>query len=132
MRAVMIAVLLALSLPLTAHASSFDETVVSKEFSHCMEKASGSPDKILGCITTEKKIQDVRLNMAYKHLKTKVNPDQKHTLLIAQRAWLLYRDLNCKSYAKPGGGDLAIIRSRDCVRYHTAIRARELERFEQQ
>jgi uncharacterized protein YecT (DUF1311 family) len=96
-----------------------------------MENASGSPEKILVCITTEKKLQDVRLNMAYKQLKTKVNPDQKHTLLIAQRAWLLYRDLNCKSYAQPGGGDLAIIRSRDCVRYHTAIRARELERFDQ-
>ena len=132
MRAVMIAALMALSLPLIAHGSSFDETVVSKEFSHCMEKASGSSHKILGCITTEKKIQDVRLNLAYTQLKPKVHPDQKLTLLIAQRAWLLYRDLNCKSYAKPGGGDLAIIRSRDCVRYHTAIRARELERFEQQ
>ena len=131
MRAVSIAVLLALSLPLTAHASSFDETVVSKEFSHCMEKASGSPDKILSCIATEKKIQDVRLNMAYKQVKARVPSAEKHTLLIAQRAWLLYRDLNCKSYAKPGGGDIAIIRSRDCVRYHTALRARELERFDQ-
>jgi uncharacterized protein YecT (DUF1311 family) len=131
MRALTIGVLLVLSLPLTTHASSFDETVVTKEFSRCMENASGSTEKILVCITTEKKLQDVRLNMAYKQLKTKVNPDQKHTLLIAQRAWLLYRDLNCKSYAQPGGGDLAIIRSRDCVRYHTAIRARELERFDQ-
>ncbi len=130
MRVLTATIILAICAPLTSHASSAEETIITKEYTRCMDRARGEAQKILNCIATERKLQDVRMNMAYKALKQKLSDAQKSQLILTQRSWVLFRDLNCKSYAKPGGGELALIRARDCARYHTALRARELERFD--
>jgi uncharacterized protein YecT (DUF1311 family) len=130
MRVLTVTLIVALCAPLTSHATTAEETIITKEFSRCMEHARGNAQKILNCIAAERKLQDVRMNMAYKSLKQKLPDTQRTQLILTQRSWILFRDLNCKSYAKPGGGELALIKARDCGRYHTALRARELERFD--
>ena len=47
----------------------------------------------------------------------------------AQRAWLKFREANCRFYADPDGGTIATVNASDCLMSATAARARELEGF---
>lgn len=114
-----------LMLPVCAAA----QVPLTPEFGACLDKAGGVTSSMVECILTETKVQDARLNVNYKKLLSTSAPGRKNALLEAQRAWIRYRDLNCKFYDDPDGGSMARIDSNDCVMRTTAERAKELGDF---
>ena len=122
------ALVLALA-PLAASAQS-DETLLSKQYSACMDRFSSSTADMVGCMTAEAKRQDKRLNVAYQAaLQHQQSPERKKQLQEVQRLWVQYRDANCGFYLDPQGGTLARLAGNDCVMTSTAQRAKELEGF---
>jgi uncharacterized protein YecT (DUF1311 family) len=94
-----------------------------------MNKSNGVTSAMIDCIVAETKMQDARMNKAYKALVAELTSSRKSQLLTAQRAWLKFRDANCDYYADPDGGTMARVSSNDCVMSATASRAKELEGF---
>jgi uncharacterized protein YecT (DUF1311 family) len=111
-------------LPFKANAA---EAGSSKQFSNCMDKSGGVTLTMIECIVSENKLQDARLNKAYKGLLADLTPTRKSQLLEAQRAWIKFRDTNCSFYDDPEGGSMARVSAHDCVMRATTVRARELE-----
>lgn len=83
---------------------------------------------IVACIDREAQAADRRLNTAYRTARTRVSPAQAQRLLAAQRAWIAFRDANCRAYAA-GEGSVTRIEAAQCRRDTTAARAAELSRF---
>jgi len=112
-------------------ASSFaQESGYSQQYSACMEKSGGVTVDMLDCIGEEYRRQDARLNAFYKAVSAKLEPARRKPLLDAQRAWIQYRDLNCKFYADPDGGTMATIEANSCMLTMTAARAQELAQID--
>ena len=72
-------------------------------------------------------MQDSRLNANYKSLMAKIADPRKKDLQEAQRAWIRFRELNCKFYNDPDGGIIARIEAAECTLRLTAERATELQ-----
>jgi uncharacterized protein YecT (DUF1311 family) len=105
-------------------------TVLTKQFSTCMDKSNGVTSNMLDCIGDETKRQEIRLNKAYNKVMTQISPERKAPLQSAQRAWIGYREANCSFYADPNGGTMARVNASDCFMSATASRAKELESFQ--
>ena len=114
-----------------AQTSSADDAGLSKGFSDCMDKSDGVTVNMVNCIGAEIKLQDIRLNKAYKDVMAQLSASRKKQLQNAQRAWIKYRDENCNFYDDPDGGTITSILSNDCFMSATASRAKELESFKQ-
>jgi len=95
----------------------------------CLEKTGDTTVGMLDCISAETKVQDARLNKAYKNLVAELSPQRRAALLEAQRAWIKFRDTNCGFYYDPDGGTEAAVESSQCVLDATVSRAKELEFF---
>lgn len=67
---------------------------ISETFYACVELAGGDIPAQGTCMSTEKKIQDARLNRAYKRLLASLDDSKKESVKIAERSWL---DVNAKS-----------------------------------
>lgn len=80
------------------------------------------------CLTRLKRDWDVRLNTAYKKVKSRLPRANKKRLRSAQRLWIKYRDANCRYYAA-GEGTIARVETAECLRFMTASRANELEQM---
>jgi uncharacterized protein YecT (DUF1311 family) len=100
---------------------------MSKEYSTCIDKSNGVTSEILDCISAEHERQDARLNENYKRLMSKLSPKRKEQLLEAQRAWVKFRDANCRFYYDPECGSAAHLAGTDCMLQATADRATELK-----
>ena len=100
---------------------------MSKEYSTCIDKSNGVTSEMLDCISAEHERQDARLNENYKRLISKLSPKRKEQLLEAQRAWVKFRDANCRFYYDPEGGPAAHLAGTDCMLQATADRATELK-----
>lgn len=109
--------------------SHADTPQLSKQYTTCMDKSGGVTTKMHACISTEIKLQDVRLNKSYTSLSTSLNSTRKKQLQNVQRTWMKYRDQNCNFYADPDGGSLARVSGGICLMEMTALRATELEDF---
>ena len=120
----LLAALIFVYVPYTASAA---EAGSSKQFSTCMDKSGGVTSSMIECIVTENKLQDARLNKAYKALGAELPPARKTQLLEAQRAWIKFRDANCSFYNDPDGGSMARVGANDCLMRATTERAREME-----
>ena len=125
---ILLAALSIASLPLAASAL---EAGSSKQFAACMDKSGGVTAGMIECIVTENRLQDARLNKAYKALSADLTPARKTQLLDAQRAWIKFRDANCNFYDDPDDGSMARVSANDCVMKATTERARELEALKQ-
>lgn len=101
--------------------------LMTKQYGSCLDRAGGVTAAMHECIGSETKVQDVKLNANYKALVSKLSTERKNELLEAQRAWIKFRDANCKFYADPDGGSMAGILASDCYLQATAERAKELE-----
>ena len=112
-----------------SHIASAEDAHLTKQYSSCMDKAGGVTANMLDCMWAETKRQDARLNQAYKDVMARLSPERKKQLQEAQRAWIKYRDANCRFYADPDGGSIATVNSNDCFMSATASRAKELEGF---
>lgn len=100
---------------------------MTKEYLTCLDKASGVTVEMITCISAETKRQDVRLNENYNKLGSKLSANRKKALLEAQRAWIKFRDANCRFYYDPEGGSSARVAADECVLNATADRVRELK-----
>lgn len=114
-----------------SHTATAQDAGLSKHFSACMDKSGGVTVDMLDCIGAETKIQDARLNKAYKNVMSQLSPARKKQLQDAQRAWIKYRDTNCNFYADPDGGTMATVSLNDCFMSATASRAKEIEGFKE-
>jgi len=72
---------------------------------------------------------DKELNTVYNQLKSKLEPEDKKALVNAQKAWLTFRDLNCKFVSKEDseGGAIATKMKVDCLTQSTLERVKELK-----
>jgi uncharacterized protein YecT (DUF1311 family) len=103
---------------LSASARAEDARVISCE---------GSTYEMVQCLKAKTARWDKRLNAAYrKTLKDAANAAQANELRAAQRAWIKYRDANCRFY-DAGDGTIARIEAGECMRSMTEARAKELE-----
>jgi len=100
---------------------------MTKEYLTCLDKASGVTVEMITCINAETKRQDVRLNENYNKLGSKLSANRKKALLEAQRAWIKFRDANCRFYYDPEGGSSARVAADECLLNATADRVRELK-----
>ena len=106
-----------------------EDSQFTKQYSNCMDKSGGVTPDMIDCIEAETKIQDARLNTAYKKLTKTLGTARKKELLTVQRLWIQFRDANCGFYYDPDGGQMAHINANDCVLQATASRAKEIENF---
>ena len=100
---------------------------MTREYLTCLEKASGVTFEMIACISVETKRQDVRLNEHYNKLSSKLSANRKKALVEAQRAWMKFRDANCRFYYDPEGGSSARMTADECLLNATADRVRELK-----
>ena len=94
--------------------------------SACLDR--NSTTAMVQCLAGETKAADARLNAAYKAARARVPARQAAALQVAQRAWIAYRDSNCRAYAL-GEGTIARVETAQCARTLTLQRAAELEDF---
>jgi uncharacterized protein YecT (DUF1311 family) len=106
-----------------------EDAGLTKQFAICMDKSGGVTTEVIDCISAEVKLQDARLNKAYKELMPTLSDARKKELQDVQRLWIKYRDANSSFYADPEGGSMARISSNDNFLSITAARAKELEGF---
>ena len=92
-----------------------------------MDKSGGVTIEMIDCMNAELKIQDSKLNANYKALLASLSEPRKKDFIEVQRAWLKYRELNCKFYYDPERGSRARIEANDCFLRLTAERATELK-----
>jgi uncharacterized protein YecT (DUF1311 family) len=77
----------------------------------------------LACIETEYKLQDQKLNTAYRQAIAGMTPDQKSKAVSAQRAWVKLRDADCDLEEALG----APLSPSLCLMGKTASRAMEIK-----
>lgn len=81
---------------------------------------------------TEYKKVDKELNTVYNMLKKELNNTDKKNLIAAQKAWIVFRDLNCKFQSQDpgdGGGPYENKLKLDCLIGATIERTKELQNF---
>jgi len=90
--------------------------------------AATSTMAIVSCWGRQTERADARLNTAYRDARARVSAAQARSLQTAQRAWIAFRDANCRAYAA-GEGTVTRIETAQCMFQTTATRAAELEHF---
>jgi uncharacterized protein YecT (DUF1311 family) len=78
------------------------------------------------CAADKAQEADRQLNASYRAALCYVGPEEKKAFLTAQRAWLAYRDADCRLQGN-GGGTLASMNHALCVASLSQQRAKELD-----
>ena len=112
----------ALLLSLCASAYAADNAALKK----CMDSANTTADMV-NCNARQTKVQDERLNRAYKTALAAQEGARKQQLQDVQRLWIKYRDANCAFAGSATGGTLDQVNGSGCVLDMTQTRAQELE-----
>ncbi len=92
----------------------------------CMDGANTTADMV-NCNANEAKVQDKRLNTAYKTALAAQEGARKQQLQDVQRLWIQYRDANCAFAGSATGGSIDRVNGSGCVLDMTQTRAQELE-----
>lgn len=98
----------------------------SAAYQKCLDSAQTTVS-MRGCNGDELKVQDKRLNLAYKNAMAQLEAPQQGRLRDAQRLWVKYRDSNCDMYFQLTGGSIDALNGGSCVLRMTGERADELE-----
>ena len=112
----------ALLLSLCGSAYAADNAALKK----CMDSANTTADMV-NCNARQTKVQDERLNRAYKTALAAQEGARKQQLQDVQRLWIKYRDANCAFAGSATGGTLDQVNGSGCVLDMTQTRAQELE-----
>ncbi|GAB5339118.1 MAG: lysozyme inhibitor LprI family protein [Pseudomonas fluorescens] len=112
----------ALLLALCGSASAADNAALKK----CMDGANTTADMV-SCNAKEAKVQDERLNKAYKTALAAQEGARKQQLQDVQRLWIKYRDANCSFAGSATGGTIDQVNGSGCLLDMTQTRAQELE-----
>lgn len=91
-----------------------------------MDGANTTVDMV-NCNAKETKVQDERLNKAYKTALAAQEGDRKGKLQDVQRLWIKYRDANCSFAGSATGGTIDQVNGSGCLLDMTQTRAQELE-----
>ncbi|HEX4301483.1 MAG TPA: lysozyme inhibitor LprI family protein [Rhizomicrobium sp.] len=84
-------------------------------YQHCLDTSSGGDFDMKVCGQTEMARQDKILNGLYGRLRGRLSPTLKDDLTKAQRAWLAFRDAQCRyNYDHDGPGTLAGLSYQSC------------------
>lgn len=67
---------------------------ITEALYQCIDKADSNMVATAACLTAEKNRQDKRLNANYKALLAKLTPESKKQLVLAERAWLKFKETN--------------------------------------
>lgn len=92
----------------------------------CMDTANTTADMV-NCNAKQTKVQDDRLNRAYKTALAAQDDVRKQQLKEVQRQWIKYRDVNCAFAGSATGGTIDQVNGSGCVLDMTQTRAQELE-----
>ena len=92
----------------------------------CMDGANTTADMV-SCNVKETKVQDTRLNKAYKTAIAALEGTRQQQLQDLQRLWIKYRDVNCAFAGSATGGTIDQVNGSGCVLDMTQTRAQELE-----
>ena len=92
----------------------------------CMDSANTTADMV-NCNAKQTKVQDDRLNRAYKTALAAQEGARKQQLQDVQRLWIKYRDANCAFAGSATGGTIDQVNGSGCVLDMTQTRAQELE-----
>lgn len=92
----------------------------------CMDSANTTADMV-NCNVKQTKVQDDRLNRAYKTALAAQEGVRKQQLQDVQRLWIKYRDANCAFAGSATGGTIDQVNGSGCVLDMTQTRAQELE-----
>lgn len=80
------------------------------------------------CQQQDYEAADARLNAAYRALTAKIDPAQRGFLVEAQRAWIQFRDKECKyEAAESEGGSIYPLLYAGCLTRLTKVRTKELK-----
>ncbi|NWA86781.1 lysozyme inhibitor LprI family protein [Pseudomonas sp. D2002] len=112
----------AMLLALCGSASAAENAALKK----CMDSANTTVDMV-NCNAKEAKVQDERLNKAYKTALAAQEGDRKEKLQDVQRLWIKYRDANCGFAGSATGGTIDQVNGSGCLLDMTQTRAQELE-----
>ncbi|MFN7920862.1 MAG: lysozyme inhibitor LprI family protein [Bryobacteraceae bacterium] len=119
--------LLGAALSFSVAAPAADKHSIDQRMDTCMDKDPSTHGQVT-CIDQAAKEWDTELNRAYRDLTQRLNPDEKATLLAAQKAWLTYRDQEYKAigriYGKMEGTMYQPMRAHRAM---SVVRARALE-----
>jgi uncharacterized protein YecT (DUF1311 family) len=132
MRAALIPAALAalLATPAAGMDSAAVQARYTPAFQACLSTAEGETTMgMIDCISTEYEVQDAALNAAYRTLIADMTPDQKGGLKKAQRAWIAFRDADCRARYSEDWGTFSNITSNMCMLQRTVERTLELEAF---
>ncbi len=106
---------------------AFAEAKLSPSYSKCMDESGGVTAAMLDCIAKETKVQDAKLNKAYKNAMKALTSKEQTQLKEVQRIWIKYRDANCGFYNGLTGGTIDAINASSCFLNMIAERGEELE-----
>ncbi|CRM20214.1 MULTISPECIES: lysozyme inhibitor LprI family protein [Pseudomonas] len=109
-------------LALCGTASAADNAALKK----CMDGANTTVEMV-SCNVKEAKVQDTRLNKAYKTALAAQKGSRKQQLQDVQRLWIKYRDANCAFAGSATGGTIDQVNGTGCMLDMTQTRAQELE-----
>jgi uncharacterized protein YecT (DUF1311 family) len=99
---------------------------------HMNEKDSPCADvvvtvKLANCLAKARDTADVKLNAAYKQLRSKLDAADGQRLVATQRLWIQYRDANCVAERDLyDGGTAASPAYLACLEAMTRARTKEL------
>jgi uncharacterized protein YecT (DUF1311 family) len=118
----------------TASAQVSDKQIQARYtsgYTRCMAAPEGqSTVGMIDCMTAELKLQNQKLNAAYRKALDGLTPDETTRLKAAQRAWIAFRDADCTALDDPQQwGTESRVNAKLCMLDRTIARTIELENF---
>lgn len=106
---------------------NFPETYISQQ-PNCKNPQAQTELNI--CSGLEYQRADKQLNQVYNQVRAQFSPTPRQQLILAQRAWISFRDANCKFAASEfEGGTMAPFLANTCLENLTKKRTSELNSY---
>ncbi len=117
-----------------AMAATPEKSLIEKQYTPAFQRCLDSPGGAstfgqIDCTSAELKVQDVRLNAAYRQAQVDLNARQKAALTAAQRAWIAFRDADCGAWQDEDWGSLSRVLASFCVLNRTIERTQQIRDY---
>lgn len=103
-----------------------EEPKYTPAYTACQEKSGGVDAAMEACIKAEYRIQDQKLNEAYRQLSASLSGPTRTALKTTQRDWLKARKGTCDFHFKVAGGSMASMVVQSCYLDSTVERVDQL------
>ncbi|WP_228056019.1 lysozyme inhibitor LprI family protein [Microcoleus sp. LEGE 07076] len=109
--------------------TNFPETYVTQQ-PNCKNPQTQTELNI--CSGVDYQQEDKQLNQVYNQVRDQLSANRRQQLIVAQRAWISFRDGNCKfAKSEVEGGTMAPLIFNNCLQDTTKKRISELNSYEQ-